>query len=52
MVLQEEVNCLQSGKFASLYPFPVVLGHEGAGIVEGVGPGVTNVKVGDNVVAL
>jgi len=32
--------------------FPVVLGHEGAGIVEGVGPGVTNVKVGDNVVAL
>jgi S-(hydroxymethyl)glutathione dehydrogenase/alcohol dehydrogenase len=32
--------------------FPVVLGHEGAGIVESVGPGVTNVKVGDNVVAL
>jgi S-(hydroxymethyl)glutathione dehydrogenase/alcohol dehydrogenase len=32
--------------------FPVVLGHEGAGIVESVGEGVTNVKVGDSVIAL
>ncbi|KAK3360034.1 chaperonin 10-like protein [Lasiosphaeria hispida] len=32
--------------------FPVILGHEGAGIVESVGEGVTNVKVGDHVVAL
>ncbi|TGZ83647.1 glutathione-dependent formaldehyde dehydrogenase [Ascodesmis nigricans] len=32
--------------------FPVVLGHEGAGIVESVGEGVTNVKPGDHVVAL
>ena len=32
--------------------FPVVLGHEGAGIVESVGEGVTSVKPGDNVVAL
>ena len=32
--------------------FPIVLGHEGAGIVESVGEGVTNLKVGDNVVAL
>ncbi|KAF8476094.1 putative glutathione-dependent formaldehyde dehydrogenase [Kalaharituber pfeilii] len=32
--------------------FPIVLGHEGAGIVESVGDGVTNVKVGDHVVAL
>ena len=31
-------------------PFPVVLGHEGAGIVEQVGDGVTNVKPGDHVV--
>ncbi|CAZ81736.1 unnamed protein product [Tuber melanosporum] len=32
--------------------FPIVLGHEGAGIVESIGEGVTNVKVGDHVVAL
>lgn len=32
--------------------FPAVLGHEGAGIVESVGEGVTNVKPGDHVVAL
>ena len=32
-------------------PFPVVLGHEGAGIVEAVGPGVTHVKPGDKVIA-
>ncbi|SPP83504.1 alcohol dehydrogenase class-3 [Drosophila guanche] len=32
--------------------FPVVLGHEGAGIVESVGEGVTNFKAGDHVIAL
>ncbi|MCE9670493.1 NAD(P)-dependent alcohol dehydrogenase [Myxococcus stipitatus] len=31
-------------------PLPVVLGHEGAGIVERVGPGVTKVAPGDPVV--
>jgi len=31
-------------------PLPVVLGHEGAGVVEGVGPDVRRVKVGDHVV--
>lgn len=30
-------------------PFPVVLGHEGAGVVEAVGDGVTKVKPGDKV---
>lgn len=29
---------------------PMALGHEGAGIIEAVGPGVTNYKVGDHVV--
>ncbi|MGJ8526662.1 S-(hydroxymethyl)glutathione dehydrogenase [Halomonadaceae bacterium LMG 33818] len=32
--------------------FPAVLGHEGAGIVEEVGPGVTSVKPGDHVIPL
>lgn len=32
--------------------FPCVLGHEGSGIVESVGEGVTNVKPGDHVIAL
>lgn len=31
---------------------PVVLGHEGAGVVESVGPGVTRVRPGDRVVLM
>ena len=31
-------------------PVPTVLGHEGAGIVEAVGPGVTHVNIGDHVI--
>src|ERR1700754_2755417 len=30
--------------------FPIIGGHEGAGIIEEVGPGVTKVKPGDHVV--
>jgi len=33
------------------YPFPIVLGHEGAGVVEAVGEGVSAVRPGDAVVA-
>jgi len=32
--------------------FPAILGHEGAGIVVDVGPGVTSVKQGDHVIPL
>jgi S-(hydroxymethyl)glutathione dehydrogenase/alcohol dehydrogenase len=32
--------------------FPAILGHEGAGIVREIGPGVTSVKVGDHVIPL
>ena len=32
------------------FPFPAVLGHEGAGFVEAVGQGVTKVQPGDRVV--
>ncbi len=32
--------------------FPVILGHEGGGIVEQIGAGVTSVQVGDHVIPL
>lgn len=32
--------------------FPAILGHEGAGIVLEIGPGVTSVEVGDHVIPL
>lgn len=38
----------QSGPF--VLPFPIVLGHEGAGIVDVVGDEVTGLEVGDHVV--
>jgi S-(hydroxymethyl)glutathione dehydrogenase/alcohol dehydrogenase len=32
------------------YPMPIVLGHEAAGVIEEVGPGVRKVKKGDHVI--
>lgn len=32
---------------ATQYPLPLVMGHEGAGVVQQVGAGVANVAVGD-----
>lgn len=32
------------------YPLPITLGHEGAGVVEAVGPGVERIRTGDHVV--
>ncbi len=32
--------------------FPAIMGHEGAGVVVDVGPGVTSVKAGDHVIPL
>jgi S-(hydroxymethyl)glutathione dehydrogenase/alcohol dehydrogenase len=32
------------------HPLPVVVGHEGAGVVDAVGPGVTRVRPGDPVI--
>ncbi len=34
------------------FPVPFIPGHEGGGIVEEVGPGVTRVKAGDHVVSI
>jgi Zn-dependent alcohol dehydrogenase len=41
------ISCIPDGVMGTRYPR--VLGHEGAGIVEEVGPGVTVAKVGDPV---
>jgi S-(hydroxymethyl)glutathione dehydrogenase / alcohol dehydrogenase len=38
---------LMSG--ATKHPLPCVLGHEGSGVVEAVGEGVTSVRIGDHV---
>jgi NADPH2:quinone reductase len=40
---------IRSGKYASKPQLPYTPGNDGAGIVEEVGEGVTNVKVGDRV---
>lgn len=40
---------LQKGGFGERVPFPVVPGHEAAGVVDAVGPGVTMVAPGDQV---
>lgn len=37
-------------ELATSVPVPAVLGHEGAGIVQDVGPGVTSVAPGDHVI--
>jgi NADPH:quinone reductase-like Zn-dependent oxidoreductase len=40
---------LANGVYFLHPPLPSVIGGEGAGIVEAIGPGVTNVKIGDRV---
>ncbi|XP_026873999.2 alcohol dehydrogenase class-3-like isoform X1 [Electrophorus electricus] len=42
----------ECGKGMKPRPYPLVLGHEGAGVVESVGPGVTAFSPGDKVIPL
>ncbi|XP_061748128.1 alcohol dehydrogenase class-3-like isoform X2 [Nerophis ophidion] len=42
----------KTGKGMKFRPFPLVLGHEGAGEVESVGPGVSKFSAGDKVIPL
>ena len=45
-----DVNVRRGGFYiANALAFPVILGNEGAGVVEALGPGVTRVKPGDRV---
>src|SRR5688572_2615420 len=48
-VCHTDLHVMQ-GKFAA--PLPAVLGHEGAGVVAEVGPGVSSLAAGDRVVPL
>jgi S-(hydroxymethyl)glutathione dehydrogenase/alcohol dehydrogenase len=48
-VCHSDLHALHGGGMA--FPVPFVLGHEPAGVVEAVGPGVRNVAPGDHVVA-
>jgi NDMA-dependent alcohol dehydrogenase len=41
---------LVAGDFGGSFTYPVVGGHEGAGVIEEVGPGVTGLAPGDHVV--
>ncbi|XP_041799596.1 alcohol dehydrogenase class-3 [Chelmon rostratus] len=42
----------ETGKGMKIRPFPLVLGHEAAGVVESVGPEVTKFSTGDTVIPL
>jgi S-(hydroxymethyl)mycothiol dehydrogenase len=46
-VCHSDLWAIQNGNWGS--PFPMLLGHEGAGIVEAIGDDVTHVSVGDRV---
>lgn len=47
-VCHTDLHVVEEGGWG--HPLPVLLGHEGAGTVEAVGPGVTSVAPGDRVV--
>lgn len=42
--------CHTDAKYRGIVPLPAVFGHEGTGIVESIGEGVTDVKPGDRVI--
>ncbi len=46
------LSCVNSLSLDPEGVFPVILGHEGGGVVESVGEGVSSVAVGDHVIPL
>lgn len=47
-VCHSDVWAIQHGNWGA--PWPMMLGHEGAGVIDAIGPGVTSVAPGDRVV--
>lgn len=50
-ICSSDVHALYNGLMADRYRYPVIIGHEGAGVVVEVGEGVSNIRVGDRVTA-
>lgn len=50
-ICASDVHALFNGLMADRYRYPVIIGHEGAGVVVEVGEGVETIKVGDRVTA-
>lgn len=49
-MLEESAHADAVARDLDIAPFPIVLGHEGAGVVEALGEGVTELAMGDPVV--
>lgn len=45
-ICQSDAYYMKNGGFSSAGVFPAILGHEGSGIVESIGEGVTRFKKG------
>lgn len=50
-ICASDIHALFNGLMADRYRYPVIIGHEGAGVVVEVGEDVNSIKVGDRVTA-
>ena len=50
-ICSSDIHALYNGLMADRYRYPVIIGHEGAGVVVEVGEGVRSIQVGDRVTA-
>lgn len=49
-VCHSDLHVINGVRAAGSTPVPIILGHEAAGVVEAIGPGVQSVKPGDHVI--